>query len=628
MLRPFFHRRLRTTGADCCEPNDTPGPASATRSACALDSALPVTIVTALLAVTLILAAACESRAQTGQIQLWDVVLAITIPTGPLPTSTTIPVAVPASGTFSQPTDTTVVAGPCTFRVVQSFMVTFDTAVNLRIEATITATPPSDPQICPDSSVVISSPSGAPLDQPFPSATTTTGPGTLSALSGGQSVFVGTFTAVCRSGCAQPEPAIVTSVTGSASVIVQGVQAALGSGSPVVKGAVVTTGTDGQVQGGCADGSQFVVGPDSRLFLDDSLCQQSGSGTVDLAQGQFSFATGPGTSQAARRAADPSTFGTSVRTPVSFGRMTSDGTQFSTTYTQLGRTGTATTTVTAGAVDVTDATTGAVTTVIAGQHITIAGSTPEVVAAMLPISRSVRVPTPATVFGSLINADTAKPAIVCGISPITDVPGATFSFQTTDPATNEPVGTKSTPVSIPPGGTQPFVITMAPTLPFPPTEVQFGFACAGTQAPIMPGLNTLLLSASTSPVPDIVALAATVGGAGIVTTSGPAASGAFAVATVNVGASALITASADTGNTSLPLSISLCQTDPATGSCVGSAGASVSTQIAAGATPTFAVFVAAGSSVAFDPATHRIFVRFRDDSGATRGSTSVAVRTE
>ena len=82
--------------------------------------------------------------------------------------------------------------------------------------------------------------------------------------------------------------------------------------------------------------------------------------------------------------------------------------------------------------------------------------------------------------------------------------------------------------------------------------------------------------------------------------------GAFAVATVNVGASASITASADTGSASLPVNISLCQTDPGTGQCISSIGPSVTTTINANATPTFGIFVQGNGNVLFDPAANRI----------------------
>ena len=78
----------------------------------------------------------------------------------------------------------------------------------------------------------------------------------------------------------------------------------------------------------------------------------------------------------------------------------------------------------------------------------------------------------------------------------------------------------------------------------------------------------------------------------------------------------------------MPVSVQLCETNPATGACISPVGSSVATSIAANATPTFAVFVAGTDTVTFDPAAHRVFVRFKDTGGATRGATSVAVRTQ
>jgi hypothetical protein len=76
------------------------------------------------------------------------------------------------------------------------------------------------------------------------------------------------------------------------------------------------------------------------------------------------------------------------------------------------------------------------------------------------------------------------------------------------------------------------------------------------------------------------------------------------------------------------VNISLCQTDPASAQCISAIGPSVSTQIDANATPTFAIFVQGSGIVPFDPAGNRIFVVFRDSGNVTRGSTSVAVRTQ
>ena len=156
----------------------------------------------------------------------------------------------------------------------------------------------------------------------------------------------------------------------------------------------------------------------------------------------------------------------------------------------------------------------------------------------------------------------------------------------------------------------------------------WGASAGSAEAPLFVGVNTLLLSASQNPVPDIVALAATSGNNGIVDIPGATGTGAFAVATVNVGVAGTITASADTGGTVLPAVITLCQTNPATSVCLAPPAPTVTTTIAASATPTFAIFVRGTGQVPFNAAVNRIFVRFRDSTSVTRGSTSVAVRTQ
>ena len=206
---------------------------------------------------------------------------------------------------------------------------------------------------------------------------------------------------------------------------------------------------------------------------------------------------------------------------------------------------------------------------------------------------------------------------------------AGFSYQTTDPATNALIGTPDTPIDIGAGGSQTFLFAFTPSAAFAPTDVELSFDCTNSEpAPTTLGLNTLLLSASSTPVADIVALAATPTGDGIVDLPGSLGANAFAVATVNVGASGSITATADTGGATLPLSLLVCESNPATGECLSPPASSFTTTINAGATPTFSVFVTGSGAVAFDPANNRIFVRFEDGSGVTRGSTSVAVRTQ
>ena len=254
------------------------------------------------------------------------------------------------------------------------------------------------------------------------------------------------------------------------------------------------------------------------------------------------------------------------------------------------------------------------------------GCTADLAAAVLPSSRSVQIGDSATAFATLINTLTTV-ASGCGIAPLSSVP-ASFSYQTTDPATNALIGTPNTPVEIAPGGFQSYVFSFTPAAAFNSTDVQLNFDCFNTNpAPVTVGLNTLLLSASNTPVPDIVALVATATGDGTVRLPGVGGSGAFAVASVNVGSTGTITATPGFGGFSLPVALSICETNPVTGACLGTAAASVTTTIAAGATPTFAIFATATGDVPFDPANRRIFVSFTDSGGITRGSTSVAVTT-
>ena len=205
----------------------------------------------------------------------------------------------------------------------------------------------------------------------------------------------------------------------------------------------------------------------------------------------------------------------------------------------------------------------------------------------------------------------------------------TFSFQQTDSATNLPIGAPNTPVDIPPGGAATFVLSLTPQSEF---SADVGFVFTGsntTAAASLTGINTLQLSASATPVPDVIALAATITNDGIVNIPGDRSTGAFAVATVNNGVGASITVSAAAGPaSSIPVSLSLCRTNPATAECLALPAPIVTTQINAGETPTFSIFATGSGTVPFDAATNRIFVRFSDSAGVLRGSTSVAVRTQ
>ena len=250
-------------------------------------------------------------------------------------------------------------------------------------------------------------------------------------------------------------------------------------------------------------------------------------------------------------------------------------------------------------------------------------------AAVLPSSRSVAVDSPATLFVTLINGG-AEEGINCRIQSDINVPAA-FTYQTTDPATNEVTGSPGTPVDLDPGEAQSFVIVMTPTAETAPTEVRLGFLCDNApRVAAISGVNTFDFSASSTPVADIIALGLTPTADGVVAVPTTSRINAFSVASVNLGASARVQVQAQLSNPQLAAVTSMCQTDPVSGACINPTAPTsdpVVTDIDSQQTPTFAVFVTTNGTLAFDPAGSRVNVRFSDESGAVRGSTSVAVRS-
>jgi hypothetical protein len=205
-------------------------------------------------------------------------------------------------------------------------------------------------------------------------------------------------------------------------------------------------------------------------------------------------------------------------------------------------------------------------------------------------------------------------------------PGS-FIYQTTSPA-NQLTGSPNTSANIAPGAAQNFVFGVTPNAALNSVDVGLVFSCANAgPAASIPGVNNFILSASNTLTPDIVAIGATQSGDGIVNIPGNTGTGAFAAAAVNIGSPAPITASADDGGRGLPMLLSICQTDPNTGACLAPPGPSTTTTINSNATLTFTVFANGTANIPFDPANTRIYLRFKDAGGVTRGATTVAVRT-
>lgn len=243
--------------------------------------------------------------------------------------------------------------------------------------------------------------------------------------------------------------------------------------------------------------------------------------------------------------------------------------------------------------------------------------------AVLPTSRFVQTGTPATVFMTVVNPNdvTAEACRVQHHGPDRNA----FTYQRTDPATNGAIGDPNTPVDIPARAFQTFVISLTPSTDVSGVSFAPFVSCANVpMAEVTAGLNTVNLGSDAVGGPDLVALAATINGNGIVDV--PAGRrGVFSVATANIGGAGEVTVSARSLDPALPATGEICQTN-ASGVCMSPAAPSVTLNVGAGETPTFGVFVRTTWPTPF-VSRHRFQVQM-EVGGVVRGSTSVAIRDE
>jgi hypothetical protein len=247
--------------------------------------------------------------------------------------------------------------------------------------------------------------------------------------------------------------------------------------------------------------------------------------------------------------------------------------------------------------------------------ITLVQVTPtNILAAVLPNARTTTVGGTVTAFATIFNAGQA-PATGCSIALPNGV-AATFLYRTTDPATNLPVGTPNTPIDIPAGQGQTFYFAVTPSAAFL-QDIAIVFQCVNTgPAPSVPGLNTFLLAASNTPIPDMLSIADTLTHEGIVHIPGTTGKGVMATAAINIGAAGTVTfvptpTPGGQPARSLAANLTICQTDPVTGVCVNPAtpGPSATVVVANNQTVTFSVFIQGqGPVISFDPANTRVFI--------------------
>lgn len=249
-------------------------------------------------------------------------------------------------------------------------------------------------------------------------------------------------------------------------------------------------------------------------------------------------------------------------------------------------------------------------------------------AAVLPNARSVSVGQTATAFATLINPPSfGTNGTNCRIEPPANFNGG-FTYRTTNPTTNEATGTADTPIDIASGGNQSFVFGFTPGTVLNGQVLAPVFRCDNVMpASTTTGVTTLTLSAAAIPTADVITIAATASANGIATAPLNAAT-AFSVASLNIGAAETVTVSVSDGGANLPLTLEICETNPANGQCTSARGSSVNASYSANGTRTFSVFVrGTGQAVALAPATNRVFVSFANAGGVSVGATSVAVQT-
>ncbi|MBK1646612.1 hypothetical protein CKO25_18610 [Thiocapsa imhoffii] len=246
-------------------------------------------------------------------------------------------------------------------------------------------------------------------------------------------------------------------------------------------------------------------------------------------------------------------------------------------------------------------------------------------AAVLPSTRAVAVDTTASVFATLING-AAVTARDCGVALPRELQSAfEFTYQTTDPA-NRLTGRANDPVDIAAGASQGFVVAIRPKASLNNFTVPLIFRCAGeVPAPSQVGLNTLSLTAARTPPPDVVPIAVTPSADGVLRLPHLTGVNVIAASAINIGAAGVIGVSADDAGQGLPLRLQVCEID-VTGQVLN-CGPRLARRMNPREIAYFSVVVSGqGESIAFDPVSHRIFLRFASDD-VTVGATSVAVTT-
>src|SRR5262249_52951463 len=156
----------------------------------------------------------------------------------------------------------------------------------------------------------------------------------------------------------------------------------------------------------------------------------------------------------------------------------------------------------------------------------------------------------------------------------------------------------------------------------PPLHIESAFFCANANAaPSVPGVNSLLFSASTGPVPDAIAVGLTPSNDGFAHTGGAGGTGLFVIASANIEATASLTAKAVPSDPNMPLTTTVCQTNPTTSQCLSPPAPTATATIGQNQNTTWAAFLQATGPIPQDPTANRVTFEFVDAAGVVRGGT-------
>lgn len=245
-----------------------------------------------------------------------------------------------------------------------------------------------------------------------------------------------------------------------------------------------------------------------------------------------------------------------------------------------------------------------------------------VVASVLPSSRSAKIGESVTAFATVIATATVNG---CRVTLPQQPSGLSMNFRPRDSLDETWLGAPNVAFSLLANKPLQLVLEITATRAIEPTELAFDFRCAGSVAPSVSALNTLLFTATATSQPDIVFLTATAESDGTLALPQDGSYAFFSAAAVNLGRSAALTISANAVG-EVTTNALVCPTDARTGVCLTPATPTVVSRFEADATASFAIFMRHKDGIEFLPAQNRLLLQATDSQGIVRGRGSVALR--